>query len=175
MTSAGRFVHRLDRRSATSQNAAARVQEGPSRDGRQERHHGDGRCRSRSGGGGVPLGRIRHDAVSDAPPPAAWSFTRRCTRSSSSSSSRRAKALRVGDGLDRRSRWARSVSEASCDGHRSTWRSGSRRARGCCGRKSPRRDGAYAHGLFPRADDLRATSTRRCASPRRRSSVPWSR
>ena len=44
-------------------NEAARavVQEGPPRDGRQERHHRPGRRRPRAGGRRLPVGRLRHD------------------------------------------------------------------------------------------------------------------
>ena len=59
---ARRVVHRLDpRRPDRQPGGGADVQEGPPRDGRQERHHDHGRRRPRAGGRRLPLGRLRHD------------------------------------------------------------------------------------------------------------------
>ena len=57
-----RLVHRFHRRRAHRLRARRAVlQESASRDGRQERHHDHGRCESRAGGRGVPVGRLRDD------------------------------------------------------------------------------------------------------------------
>ena len=96
-----RVVHRIDRRRPhrVDQRRAV-VQEGPSRDGRQERHHGDGRRQSRAGGRRVPVGRLRHDR-----PALHGGQPRRRAREGLRGVPRavrrpRAQALRVGDGLD---------------------------------------------------------------------------
>ena len=71
-----------DRRTSAApcrRSSRAVVQEGPSRDGRQERHHDHGRREPRSRRRRLPVGRLRHDAASAARRPAASSCTRRCT------------------------------------------------------------------------------------------------
>ena len=57
-----RLVHRIDRdRPARERGGGAVVQEGPPRDGRQERDHRPRRRRPRAGGRRLPVGRLRHD------------------------------------------------------------------------------------------------------------------
>ena len=58
----GRVVHRVDcRRPRRLGTGGADLQESAPRDGRQERHHRDGRCQPRSGGRRLPVGRVRHE------------------------------------------------------------------------------------------------------------------
>ena len=57
-----RVVHGIDGgRPARQSECRAVLQEGPSRDGRQELHHDHGRRQSRAGARGLSLGRVRHD------------------------------------------------------------------------------------------------------------------
>ena len=58
----GRLLHRLHRRRPRRQpERRGRLQEGPPRDGRQERRHDHGRRAARAGRRGLPVGRIRDD------------------------------------------------------------------------------------------------------------------
>ena len=118
------------------------VQEGPSRDGRQERHHGHGRRQPRAGGRRVPVGRLRHDR-----PALHGGQPRRRARAglparSSSAFVARARALRVGDGLDPATQMGPSVSEGQLETvMRVRARSARRKARGssCGGHRADRR------------------------------------
>ena len=97
---ARRVVHRIDRRRAHGvRTGGAVVQEGPPRDGRQERHHGDGRCESRPRRRRLPVGRVRHDrpALHGREP---RRRPREGVRPFLDRFVARARALRVGDGLD---------------------------------------------------------------------------
>ena len=60
----GRVVYRIDgSRSAGESARGLELQEDPSRDGRQERRHDHGRRTARARGGGLPVGRVRHDGT----------------------------------------------------------------------------------------------------------------
>ena len=76
------------------------VQEGPSRDGRQERHHDHGRRQPRARGRRLPVGRLRHDR-----PALHRGQPRRRAREGLQAVRRRVRRARrrrsiVGDGLD---------------------------------------------------------------------------
>ena len=98
----GGLVHRIDRRrQAREPERRAGLQEGPSRDGRQERHHRHGRRGPRAGGRRLLVGRLRHDRTALHRGQPRRSSTRRSTIGSSSEFvEARARRLRVGDGLD---------------------------------------------------------------------------
>ncbi len=174
---AGRFVHRLD--ACRPDREPARrpvVQEGAPRDGRQERHHRDGRRRPRAGGRRLPVGRFRHQraALHRGQP-------RRRAREGATSAFvervRRARAARcvVGDGL-RRGDADGAVDQRGAAQHRHEVRA-DRPGRG--GDAAPAaataHGGALREGLLPRADDFQRRRSHPCALRARRFSDRSSR
>ena len=108
-----RLVHRIDRdRPARQRGRGAGVQEGPPRDGRQERRSSSWTTPTSSWRSTAACGAASARPGSAAPRPAASSSTRRSTTRSSSASSRARSALRVGDGLDPAIQMGPSISEA---------------------------------------------------------------
>ena len=170
-----RLVHRLDRRRPQGlRGLRARLQALPPRDGRQERHHGDGRRAPRPRGRGRALGRLRHHRPAlhrgqpRGRPQEGLRRVRRAVRGAGEGASRSA------TGSTPRSRWGRASTRASSQTVEKL--RGDRQGRGgeAPGRRQPPRPGRARQGLLPRADDLRRLLAPRCASPARRSSAPWS-
>ena len=170
-----RLVHRIDRdRPARERGGGAVVQEGPPRDGRQERDHRPGRRRPRAGGRRLPVGRLRHDRAAvhrgqprhrpegHLPP-----LPRALRRAGAGAEGRQRPRARRPDGaVDHRG--------AAAEGRRL------RRHRPARGRHArDRRASPDQPATGPRAGSTSrrssATCRRRCASPRRRSSGRSSR
>ena len=111
----GRVVHRIDRgRQAREPERRAVLQEGPSRDGRQERDHDHGRCEPRARARGLPVGRLRHDRAAlhrRQPRDRAREGPRSIRRARSSSARRRCASA---TGSRRRRRWGRRSARSSC-------------------------------------------------------------
>ena len=105
-TAVGRIVN---------QHAAPTFKKVASRDGRQERHHDHGRRAPRARGRRLPVGRLRHDRAAlhgGEPRRRAREGLRRVRRRQFVA---RARALRVGDGLDERTQMGPSVSESQLE------------------------------------------------------------
>ena len=116
-----RLLHRLDRgRAQGLRGLRPGVQALPPRDGRQERHHGDGRRPASTSRSRAPCGAASAPPASAAPRRAAWSSTRRCTRSSSSGSSRGRRRCGSATASTRRPRWARASTRPSSRRSRAT-------------------------------------------------------
>ena len=108
------LVHRLDpRRTHRQPGGCARVQEGPPRDGRQERHHDHGRRRPRAGGRRLPVGRLRHDGPALHRGQPRRRAREGCTTRSSSSSSRARSRSSSATACETRRRWARRSAKRS--------------------------------------------------------------
>ena len=127
----------------------ARLQALPPGDGRQERHHGDGRRQARPGGRRRRLGRLRHHrpALHGGQPGGGPQEGLQGVRASASCE--RAQALRVGNGLDDdRARWARASTRASSRRSRATWGSASDEGAKLLRRRQPPGPGEHARGYF---------------------------
>ena len=164
-------VHRLDRgRQAREPERGAVLQEGPSRDGRQERDHDHGRREPRARARGLPVGRLRHDRAAlhrGQPRDRAREGPRSIRRAASS---KRASALRVGDGLEPATQMGPSISEKQLQKVMSYVEIGKQEGAtvACGGRRLT--VGRARQRLLPRADGLHRRHAARCGSRARRSS-----
>ena len=155
---------------SSTRPSAPDVQEGPSRDGRQERHHDHGRREPRAGGRRLPVGRVRHDR-----PALHRGEPRRRAREGLQAVRRRVRGARA-------RRWSSatacaddtqmgpSISEAQLKTVMKYVQIGKDEgATLACGggRLDERR---LREGLLPRADGLHRRRRRRCASRGKRSS-----
>ena len=116
-----RLLHRLDRRGPQGLGGLRpRLQALPPRDGRQERHHGDGRRAARPRGRGRPLGRLRHHGPALHRRQPGGRAPEGVRASSSSASWRGRRACGSATGSTRRPRWARASTRPSSRPSRAT-------------------------------------------------------